>query len=121
MASHSRARSSGSPSTASSSTPRSRAPTGCSCCGTSPRSAPGRGHPRRPEVPALYPAIDILEGKAVRLEQGDFARRTEYDADPLAAARRWVGEGAERLHVVDLDGARAGRPVNLEHLERIAS
>jgi phosphoribosylformimino-5-aminoimidazole carboxamide ribotide isomerase len=72
-------------------------------------------------VPALYPAIDILEGKAVRLEQGDFARRTEYDADPLAAARRWVSEGAERLHVVDLDGAREGRPVNLEHLERIAS
>jgi len=72
-------------------------------------------------VAALYPAIDILDGKAVRLEQGDFGRRTEYAADPLEAARRWVGEGAGRLHVVDLDGAREGRPVNLRHLERIAS
>lgn len=72
-------------------------------------------------MPALYPAIDILEGKAVRLEQGDFGRRTEYAADPLEAARRWVAEGATRLHVVDLDGAREGRPVNLGHLERIAS
>jgi len=72
-------------------------------------------------VAALYPAIDILEGKAVRLEQGDFGRRTEYAADPLEAARRWVGEGAARLHVVDLDGAREGRPANLGHLERIAS
>jgi phosphoribosylformimino-5-aminoimidazole carboxamide ribotide isomerase len=72
-------------------------------------------------VPALYPAIDILDGKAVRLEQGDFDRRTVYDADPLEAAQRWVAEGAERLHVVDLDGAREGRPVNLAHVERIAA
>jgi phosphoribosylformimino-5-aminoimidazole carboxamide ribotide isomerase len=72
-------------------------------------------------VPALYPAIDILGGKAVRLEQGDFARRKVYDSDPLDAARRWVDEGAMRLHVVDLDGARDGQPVNLEHLERIVA
>jgi phosphoribosylformimino-5-aminoimidazole carboxamide ribotide isomerase len=72
-------------------------------------------------VPALYPAIDILGGKAVRLEQGDFARRKEYDADPLDAARRWVDQGATRLHVVDLDGAKQGEPVNLDHLQRIAS
>ena len=72
-------------------------------------------------MPALYPAIDILEGKAVRLEQGDFERQKVYDADPLEAARRWVDEGARRLHVVDLDGAREGRPVNLEHLQRIAA
>jgi phosphoribosylformimino-5-aminoimidazole carboxamide ribotide isomerase len=72
-------------------------------------------------VPALYPAIDILGGKAVRLEQGDFERRKVYDSDPLDAARRWVAEGATWLHVVDLDGAREGRPVNLEHLERIAA
>jgi phosphoribosylformimino-5-aminoimidazole carboxamide ribotide isomerase len=71
-------------------------------------------------VPALYPAIDILGGKAVRLEQGDFERRKVYDSDPLDAARRWVSEGATWLHVVDLDGAREGRPVNLDHLERIA-
>jgi phosphoribosylformimino-5-aminoimidazole carboxamide ribotide isomerase len=72
-------------------------------------------------VPALYPAIDILGGKAVRLEQGDFERQKVYDSDPLDAARRWVDEGATRLHVVDLDGAREGRPVNLEQLERIAA
>jgi phosphoribosylformimino-5-aminoimidazole carboxamide ribotide isomerase len=72
-------------------------------------------------VPELYPAIDILGGKAVRLEQGDFDRRTAYDADPLDAARRWVGQGARRLHLVDLDGAREGRPVNLGQLERIAA
>src|SRR2546428_307355 len=68
----------------------------------------------------LYPAVDILGGKAVRLQQGDFDRSTEYDSDPLAAARRWVEEGARRLHVVDLDGARGGAPVNLDALERIS-
>jgi phosphoribosylformimino-5-aminoimidazole carboxamide ribotide isomerase len=72
-------------------------------------------------VVELYPAIDILGGKAVRLEQGDFGRTKEYDADPLEAALRWVSDGATRLHVVDLDGAREGRPVNLEHLGRIAA
>jgi phosphoribosylformimino-5-aminoimidazole carboxamide ribotide isomerase len=69
----------------------------------------------------LLPAIDILDGKAVRLTKGSFEQRTEYDADPLEAARRWVGEGARALHVVDLDGARGGAPVNLEHVRRIAS
>lgn len=69
----------------------------------------------------LYPAIDILDGSAVRLLRGDFAERTVYDPDPLAAARAWVGDGARHLHVVDLDGAREGRPVNLEHLRRIAA
>jgi phosphoribosylformimino-5-aminoimidazole carboxamide ribotide isomerase len=68
----------------------------------------------------LYPAIDILEGSAVRLRQGDFDATTVYDADPLDAARRWVSEGARWLHVVDLDGARSGAPVNLTHVERIA-
>jgi phosphoribosylformimino-5-aminoimidazole carboxamide ribotide isomerase len=68
----------------------------------------------------LYPAIDILEGQAVRLPQGDFADPTVYDADPLAAARAWAGDGARFLHVVDLDGARRGHPVNLEHVEKIA-
>jgi phosphoribosylformimino-5-aminoimidazole carboxamide ribotide isomerase len=69
----------------------------------------------------LLPAIDILEGKAVRLAQGSFEERTEYDADPLEAARRWVAEGARALHVVDLDGARSGELVNLEHVRRITS
>ena len=69
----------------------------------------------------LLPAIDILEGKAVRLARGDFEQRTEYDADPLRAAQRWVTAGARALHVVDLDGARSGEPVNLEHVRRIAT
>jgi phosphoribosylformimino-5-aminoimidazole carboxamide ribotide isomerase len=68
----------------------------------------------------LYPAIDILGGSAVRLVRGDFEAKRVYDADPLAAASTWVADGAEYLHVVDLDGAREGRPVNLEHLRRIA-
>jgi phosphoribosylformimino-5-aminoimidazole carboxamide ribotide isomerase len=68
----------------------------------------------------LYPAIDILDGKAVRLTQGDFAASTVYDEDPLSAARRWAGEGARFLHVVDLDGAREGAPRNLDQLGRIA-
>ncbi|HZE06262.1 MAG TPA: HisA/HisF-related TIM barrel protein, partial [Solirubrobacteraceae bacterium] len=69
----------------------------------------------------LLPAIDILDGKAVRLARGDFDHRTVYDADPLDAARRWVDAGARALHVVDLDGARTGEPVNLEHVRRIAA
>jgi phosphoribosylformimino-5-aminoimidazole carboxamide ribotide isomerase len=69
----------------------------------------------------LYPAIDILGGRAVRLEQGDFSRRREYADDPLDAARQWVDAGARFLHVVDLDGAREGRPVNLEQLRRVTS
>jgi len=69
----------------------------------------------------LLPAIDILEGKAVRLTRGEFDQSTVYDADPLDAARRWVNDGARRLHVVDLDGARTGAPANLEHVRRIAA
>jgi phosphoribosylformimino-5-aminoimidazole carboxamide ribotide isomerase len=68
----------------------------------------------------LLPAIDILDGKAVRLARGEFDARTEYDADPLDAARRWAADGARALHVVDLDGAKSGAPVNLEHVRRIA-
>ena len=69
----------------------------------------------------LYPAIDIRDGRAVRLVQGDYDRETAFDADPLDAARRWVGQGAEALHVVDLDGAREGAPVNLEQVLRICA
>ena len=68
----------------------------------------------------LYPAIDIRGGQAVRLLQGDYERETTYDADPVDAARRWAEEGAEFLHVVDLDGAKAGAPCNLEAVRRIA-
>jgi phosphoribosylformimino-5-aminoimidazole carboxamide ribotide isomerase len=69
----------------------------------------------------LLPAIDILDGKAVRLARGAFEDKTVYDADPLEAARRWVHAGARALHVVDLDGARTGAPVNLGHVRRITS
>ena len=68
----------------------------------------------------LYPAIDILDGSAVRLVKGDFDAKKVYDEDPLAAARGWTVQGAKYLHVVDLDGAKTGAPVNLEHLRRIA-
>ncbi len=68
----------------------------------------------------LYPAIDIRGGQAVRLTQGDYDRETAYDADPVDAALRWADEGAHFLHVVDLDGAKAGRPQNLETIHRIA-
>ncbi len=68
----------------------------------------------------LYPAIDIREGRAVRLMQGDYERETAYDADPVDAAERWAEGGAEWLHVVDLDGARTGTARNLEHVRRIA-
>jgi phosphoribosylformimino-5-aminoimidazole carboxamide ribotide isomerase len=68
----------------------------------------------------IYPAIDILGGKAVRLVEGRFEEATTYDDDPLAAAQSWVDAGARYLHVVDLDGARAGEPHSIEHLRRIA-
>jgi phosphoribosylformimino-5-aminoimidazole carboxamide ribotide isomerase len=67
----------------------------------------------------LYPAIDILGGNAVRLIKGDFDARKVYDEDPLSAARGWTEAGARFLHVVDLDGAKTGEPVNLEQLRRI--
>jgi phosphoribosylformimino-5-aminoimidazole carboxamide ribotide isomerase len=69
----------------------------------------------------LYPAIDIRGGKAVRLLQGDYERETTYDADPVDAARRWAEEGAEYIHVVDLDGAKAGTPQNVEAVRRVAA
>jgi phosphoribosylformimino-5-aminoimidazole carboxamide ribotide isomerase len=69
----------------------------------------------------LYPAIDILDGSAVRLVKGDFDAKKVYDEDPLDAARGWVQAGAEYLHVVDLDGAKSGAPKNLENLKRIVS
>ena len=69
----------------------------------------------------LLPAVDIRDGKAVRLVQGDFARETVYNDDPLEAAKAWVEQGARSLHVVDLDGAVQGAPANLEHLRRITA
>jgi phosphoribosylformimino-5-aminoimidazole carboxamide ribotide isomerase len=68
----------------------------------------------------LFPAVDIRDGRAVRLDRGDFSAETVYQDDPFEAARTWVEEGARFLHVVDLDGARTGTPQNLRHIERIA-
>ena len=68
----------------------------------------------------IIPAIDLRAGQVVRLSAGDFARQTTYDADPLAVAQRFEAAGVRRLHLVDLDGARAGHPVNLGVLESIA-
>jgi phosphoribosylformimino-5-aminoimidazole carboxamide ribotide isomerase len=67
----------------------------------------------------LYPAIDIMDGKAVRLVEGRFEDATTYHDDPLSAAQSWVQAGARFLHVVDLDGARTGEPRSLDHLRRI--
>ncbi len=60
----------------------------------------------------VIPAIDLRGGRCVRLVQGDYDRETVFSDDPVATAQRWASEGAPRLHVVDLDGAREGRPVN---------
>src|SRR4051794_6561081 len=60
----------------------------------------------------IYPAIDLRGGQCVRLKQGDYAQETVFGADPAAMARRWVDDGATYLHLVDLDGAKEGRPVN---------
>ena len=62
----------------------------------------------------IIPAIDIRDGKCVRLIQGDYAREMVFGDDPAAMARHWEQHGARRLHVVDLDGARTGEPRNLD-------
>ncbi|MBA2534998.1 MAG: 1-(5-phosphoribosyl)-5-((5-phosphoribosylamino)methylideneamino)imidazole-4-carboxamide isomerase [Rubrobacter sp.] len=68
----------------------------------------------------VYPAIDLRGGRCVRLKQGDFGSSKEYDADPIARAREWERQGAQAIHVVDLDGAEAGSPVQLALIKRIA-
>jgi phosphoribosylformimino-5-aminoimidazole carboxamide ribotide isomerase len=67
----------------------------------------------------IYPAIDLRGGRCVRLVEGDFGRETVYGDDPVAMARRWEAAGARWLHVVDLDGARAGAPVQADLVARI--
>ena len=67
----------------------------------------------------ILPAIDIRGGKCVRLKQGDYTQETVFGDDPVGMARRWVSEGARALHLVDLDGAKAGRPVNGAVIRRI--
>jgi phosphoribosylformimino-5-aminoimidazole carboxamide ribotide isomerase len=69
----------------------------------------------------IWPAIDLRGGKCVRLEQGDFARETVFGDDPAAMARHWLDEGAEFLHLVDLDGAKSGHVENWGPIEGILS
>jgi phosphoribosylformimino-5-aminoimidazole carboxamide ribotide isomerase len=69
----------------------------------------------------VYPAIDLRGGRCVRLMQGAFDQETVYGDDPVAVARRWAAAGAGWLHVVDLDGARAGRPLQAELVGRICA
>ena len=69
----------------------------------------------------IIPAIDIIGGRCVRLSQGDYSRLTIYDEEPAEAARRMADAGIRRIHVVDLDGAKAGAPANLRAVEAIAS
>src|SRR5262245_21157157 len=67
----------------------------------------------------IWPAIDLRGGKCVRLKQGDYQRETTYSDDPAEMARRWIDQGAECLHLVDLDGARDGSNANLPAVESI--
>lgn len=69
----------------------------------------------------IIPAIDIIDGKCVRLTQGDYSKKTIYNEDPLDAAKQFEDIGIERLHLVDLDGAKQGTIVNYQVLETIAS
>jgi phosphoribosylformimino-5-aminoimidazole carboxamide ribotide isomerase len=69
----------------------------------------------------ILPAIDILAGRVVRLRQGSFDEVTVYNADPVDQAKRWEAAGAEIIHVVDLDGAVAGEPVNMASIEAIVA
>lgn len=67
----------------------------------------------------IWPAIDLRGGKCVRLKQGDYGRETVFGEDPAAMAQHWCQQGARRMHLVDLDGARDGRPGNLESVRAI--
>lgn len=69
----------------------------------------------------IIPAIDIIDGRCVRLTKGDYARQKTYDASPVDMAKRYADCGVKRIHLVDLDGAKASAPVNLKTLECIAS
>lgn len=67
----------------------------------------------------IYPAIDLRGGQCVRLRQGDYSKETVFASDPAAVAHRWVEQGASWLHLVDLDGAREGRPINGDSIRNI--
>ncbi len=67
----------------------------------------------------IIPAIDIRGGQVVRLTQGDYARETIYNTDPISVAKDWVARGATMIHIVDLDGAKMGIPINIETVKKI--
>lgn len=69
----------------------------------------------------VIPAIDIRKGRCVRLYQGDFRRETVFHSDPLEVALRWQSMGASRVHIIDLDGASAGKPLNMDIIVEIAT
>ena len=69
----------------------------------------------------IWPAIDLCGGRCVRLLQGDYQQETVYGEDPVAMAQRWESEGADFLHLVDLDAARSGEPVNRNVIQAIAA
>jgi phosphoribosylformimino-5-aminoimidazole carboxamide ribotide isomerase len=69
----------------------------------------------------IIPAIDLMDGKCVRLKQGDFSRKTVYSDDPVETAKQFEASGVKRLHMVDLDGARKGEPANINVLEEVAN
>ncbi len=70
------------------------------------------------KIMQVIPAIDLRGGRCVRLRQGDFEQETVFGDDPTAMAERWASEGAARIHLVDLDGAKSGQPVNVEAVSR---
>jgi phosphoribosylformimino-5-aminoimidazole carboxamide ribotide isomerase len=69
----------------------------------------------------IIPAIDLIEGRCVRLIKGDYDRRIDYEADPVKQAKAFIRDGAQWLHIVDLDGAKVGRPVNTDAISAIAA
>ena len=69
----------------------------------------------------IIPAIDIIDGKCVRLSQGDYSKKTIYDENPKSVAENFVDHGFKLVHVIDLDGAKVGEPINLKVVEDIAS
>ncbi|MEG1800100.1 MAG: HisA/HisF-related TIM barrel protein, partial [Synergistaceae bacterium] len=69
----------------------------------------------------IFPAVDLFEGRVIRLTEGDFLRRSDYDMTPLDAAKSFLDAGCHHIHIVDLEGAKRGRPCHLNVLEEIAS
>src|SRR5437867_2877057 len=85
---------------------------GCGCFATSPRFDTIRRFEDESRM-QIIPAIDLRAGRCVRLRQGNYDDETVFGDDPAAMAKHWVSQGAERLHLVDLDGAREGHPANV--------